>query len=195
MVVARGHRGGVTGLAYSPGQQQVVSCSEDCTLIVWEVGAAAQGGEEQGEEEGVEEKPDEERALLLHRLQGAHSRGLLCCAWSECARWIVSAGREGCVGVWDAWSMQLASLHVVHHDWVTSVAWIPPLSSSSSSPPSCLRLVTSSWDLSVKIWEQDAAEGSLGEDPALCLEGHVSPVSCAAASPDGTRVVCYATPA
>lgn len=100
----------------------------------------------------------------------AHSRPVLCVAFSPDQRMVATASEDGLVKLWDAKTGKMLRSLRGHSDWVFSVCFSPDSKSIASG----------SYDRSVRIW--DTSTGDLKHT----LNGHADGVSSVAFSPDGT---------
>jgi WD40 repeat protein/serine/threonine protein kinase len=96
-----GHKGGVTGVAYSPDGARLASCGLDGTLRVWE---PARG----------------EESLKL-----THASPASCLAFAPDGRHLVSAHRDATLTLWDTTDRKAVRTFQGHSDLITCVAFSP----------------------------------------------------------------------
>ncbi len=190
ILTLEGHSDWVRGCAFSPDGKNIVSCSKDSTLKIWDV----------------------ESAELIATLEG-HSDWVRGCAYSPDGKWIVSASSDGMLRLWDAGAQSTAGS--MHTDWVAACTFSPDgkaiLSASDDKSmklwdaqtgenlltwaahsdwvrtcaisPDGSRFVSGSKDKTLTIWDSNTHE------PLNVLQGHTDTVRSCVWSPDGSRLV------
>ncbi|KAN0104607.1 HET-D [Hyaloscypha variabilis] len=186
-----GHTGGVTSVAFSPDDTQVVSGSYDETVRLWDTvtGALQQTLEGHTREvSSVAFSPDgtqvvsgswDETVRLWDAATGAlqqtlegHTGGVSSVAFSPDGTQVVSGSWDETVRLWDAATGALQQTLKGHTSEVSSVAF----------SPDGTQVVSGSHDETVWLW--DAAIGALQQT----LEGHTREVRSVAFSPDGRHI-------
>ncbi|KAF5343411.1 hypothetical protein D9757_015391 [Collybiopsis confluens] len=170
-----GHTSGVTSVAFSPDDQQVVSGSYDHTVRIWNVQTGQQIGDP------------------LH----GHTGGVMSVAFSCDSQQVVSGSYDETVRIWDVQrGQQIGDPLHGQTDAVTSVAFSPDgqrvVSGSddrrrghlSGISPDGQQVVSGSHDETVRIWNVQTGQ-QIG-DP---LHGHTDSVTSVVFSPDGQQVV------
>ncbi len=153
------HRDAVNAVAWSPDGTRLASASDAGTVMLWD---ALTG--------------NEFLALVGHRdrLTSVH--------WSPDGAWIASADEDGVVMVWDAATGRRLALIETGTDKVPAAVFSPV--------PGDLRLVVVNNDETARIWRLDpGAGGELLPVPLQALAGHTLPLTGAAWSYNGERVV------
>ncbi|CAE7145379.1 unnamed protein product [Rhizoctonia solani] len=155
----RGHRHYIYSVSYSPLGNLIASASYDETIRLWDTSTCQQWGES---------------------LKGDH--GFLSVAFSPDAKLIASgcggspSSPTGCaVQLWGVQTRKVASAPFKGH---TSSVW------SVSFSPDGARVVSGSWDNTIRIW--DAERGVAITGP---LKEHTGVVHSTAFSPDGAQIV------
>ncbi|RZC02268.1 receptor for activated C kinase 1B-like [Glycine soja] len=95
---------------------------------------------------------------------------------------IISGSRDHTIKAWNTCGTCMSTVDNGsgdgHTDWVSCVRFIP-----DAAPP---RLVSASWDGSVRVWDVDVDKGALGK--RFTLSGHEGYVNVVAVSPDASLV-------
>jgi eukaryotic-like serine/threonine-protein kinase len=188
--VLRGHEGAILCMAVSPRGEILGSGGRDCSIRLWQTAS--------GRQVRVLEGP----GSPIHSLAFSPDGRLLAAGDAECAVrvWDVATGnelwnatgasvalafspdgsllagageREGAVHIWDASSGQPLRNLIGHKTVVHGLAF----------HPDNRRLVTASWDKTLRIW--DAGTG----EHLQTLEGHTRAVFAVRYTPDGNRLV------
>jgi WD40 repeat protein len=188
----KGHRGPVSGVAFSPDGTRIVTGSNDGSAKVWDADAYQELQTLNGHRADVRSvafSPDGTRIVTgsndgtakvwdadtyreLRTLMG-HRKQVTGVAFSADGSRLVTASEDTTARVWDARTYQ--ELHTLkgHNGAVTSVAFSPDGS----------RLVTGSGDSTAKIWDAETYR------ELHTLKGHLDSVRGVTFSPDGTRIV------
>tara|TARA_R110002050_G_scaffold108048_2_gene218657 strand:+ start:558 stop:1910 length:1353 start_codon:yes stop_codon:yes gene_type:complete len=119
----KGHRSTVTSIAVHPIYTQVVSCSEDATIKVWDY------------ESGEFEKS----------LKG-HTDFVQCVAFNHTGTMIASCSSDLTIKLWETESFNCVKTLKGHEHNVSCVAFLPPASGKD-------HLISSSRDKSIKLWD------------------------------------------
>ena len=194
--VFRGHILGVNAVAFSPDGSQVVSGSDDNTLILWDVKSGEPIGEPMrghaGEVRSVAFSPDGSRIvsgssdgtiILWDSKSGkpigepmiGHESIVTSVAFSPDGSRIVSGSWDNTLILWDVKSGKPISKPMRGHTGeVKAVAFSPDGS----------QVVLGSWDNTLILW--DAKSGKPIGNP---MRGHTGRVNAVAFSPDGSRIV------
>jgi WD40 repeat protein len=157
LVVLQGHRHAVSSVTVSPDGTEIISGSHGGTIRVWDVETLSSSGSA----ELLDSK--EPTYDVVISLDGAY---LVSIVDKHGWIWDVQAGE------------QIATLGG-HTDKISDVAFSPDSQG--------LRIVTGSWDLTVRVWDTQT-----GRQLAV-FEDHGDKVSKVALSPDGTRAVSGAS--
>jgi WD40 repeat protein/serine/threonine protein kinase len=185
----RGHKGGVSSVAFSPDGTRLVSGSFDQTVKVWDAATGQEALALKGHKvTSVAFSPDGKRLVSGNHDQTVsvwdaasgqetltlkgHASPVLSVAVSPDGTRIASGSWDQTAKVWDAAGGQEVLTLKGHRGPVTSVAF----------SPDGRRLVSGSHDQTVKVW--NAATGQ----ETLTLKGHTGPVTSVAVSPDDTRI-------
>ncbi|KIM28344.1 hypothetical protein M408DRAFT_140192 [Serendipita vermifera MAFF 305830] len=191
-----GHTGEVTCIAYSPDGLNVVSCSEDRTIRIWDATTGAQvGGPLKGHAlyvTSVAYSPDGRKIVScsgdrtiriwdaasgapVGTLLGGHSSVVTSVAYSPDCHNIVTGSEDCTIRIWDVTTGKPVGEPLTGHtSYVTSVAY----------SPDGHNIVSSSYDQTIRIWV--AATGAPVGEP---LKGHVQLIGSIAYSPDGQNIV------
>ena len=185
----RGHRGIVRAAAFDHKGLRIVTAGDDDTVRVWDADgvmaiamldngrtvaasvAFSPDGQRVATAGDIARVWDGRRGTLLRELRG-HGAFVRTVAFSPDGRRLVTASPDRTARIWDA----VSSTPLAKLDHQESVAMA--LFSRDGT-----RVLTTSWDRTAKVW--DAGSGTLLNE----LGGHAGPVTAAAISPDGRRVV------
>ncbi|MBB4844860.1 WD40 repeat protein [Paucibacter oligotrophus] len=111
-----GHQGDLRDIAFSPDSQMLVTASADSTARVWELAPLLK--------QGPAAAPLQE--LPSRQLGGGHSSSLSSAAFSPDSHWVVTAGADGSIRVWDSLNGQeKAALLGRHRGKVNQAAFHP----------------------------------------------------------------------
>jgi ribosome assembly protein 4 len=120
-----GHTEAVLHVSYSPDGRQLASGGGDTTVRFWDINTSTPRFTCKG-----------------------HKNHVLCTAWSPDAKRFVSADKNGVLIVWDPLKgVSVGKLIKAHKQWITGIAWEPMHANAA-----CERLVTSSKDGTIKVW-------------------------------------------
>jgi ribosome assembly protein 4 len=120
-----GHTEAVLHVSYSPDGRQLASGGGDTTVRFWDINTAT--------------------PRFTCKL---HKNHVLCTAWSPDGKRFVSADLNGVMIVWDPLKgVSVGKLIKAHKKWITAIAWEPMHANAA-----CERLVTSSKDGTIKVW-------------------------------------------
>ncbi|CCA71148.1 hypothetical protein PIIN_05083 [Serendipita indica DSM 11827] len=192
----RGHDEAVHAAVFSPDSSQIVSCSADQSIQLWDADTGQPLGEPICEHEdavvAVAFSPEGSRIVsgsedwtirlwdtgsrqpLGEPLRG-HEDRVSSVAFSPDGSQIVSGSYDKTIRVWDAETGQsLGEPFRGHEDRVSSVAFSPDGS----------RAVSGSYDMNIRMWDVETGQ-PLGEP----LRGHEMIVRSVAFSPDGSQII------
>jgi eukaryotic-like serine/threonine-protein kinase len=190
LITLRGHRAGVSSVAFSPDGKRIVTGSYDRTAKVWDAASGNLLLTLTGHRVGIYSvafSPDSQRIVTgsydntakvwdaasgTNLLTIKESGGIKCVALSPDGQRIVTACSDRMANVWDAATGNKLLPLIGHGDDVTAVAF----------SPDGKRIATGSEDKTVKVW--DAATGA----PLFTLNAS-SVFTSVAFSPDGQRIV------
>ncbi|KAG0065398.1 hypothetical protein BGZ89_008364 [Linnemannia elongata] len=168
--VLKGHQNGITGLAYSPSSQQLISGSKDKTARLWNY-------------------PQRDSRIILE----GHRKAVNAVAFSPSGRQVASASDDKSVRLWDAETGTLLYV-LIHTTEGISLACSPTALSIAYSPDGRTiacgghgitdRRTIESVSRAI-IWTFDTETGLAGE----VWEGGPGSICCTAFSPDGKTVV------
>lgn len=170
-VVFEGHGGGATAeksvarLAWSPDGKRIASVL-NFTLRIWDA------------DTGVE--------TLDHPIEFPW-HGTSSVAFSPGGDVVAAAvGADFDVQLWDAVTGEPLCTLVGHENWVSCIDFSPV---DSEGEP---RIVTTSYDRTIRVWDGENLRAGGGRGPLATLHGHESGVTCVDFSADGTRIVSAA---
>jgi len=144
-----GHTEAILHVSYSPNGKHLASGGGDTTVRFWDVNTN----------------------LPKFTCQG-HKNHVLCTAWSPDGKRFASADLNGVMILWDPSTGKAVGTPIkAHSKWITSIAWEPLHLSSPSK--GCERLVTSSKDSLLKVWNVKTRQC------IATLSGHTDSVECA----------------
>ncbi|KAL3817663.1 hypothetical protein ACHAXA_002008 [Cyclostephanos tholiformis] len=147
-----GHTDAVLHVSYSPDGRQLASGGGDAIVRFWDV-----------------------HTCTPKRVCAGHRDHVLCTSWSPCGTKFASGDRRGYLIIWDpiegkAFGGSNGGIKA-HAKWITGLAW-EPMHSSASANVACERIVTSSKDCLVKVWNARTRKCE------ATLSGHVDSVEC-----------------
>jgi len=119
-----GHTEAILHVSYSPCGRFLASGGGDTTVRFWDV-----------------------HTCLPRKTCQGHRNHVLVTAWSPDGKRFGSADKNGLVIIWDPISGESKKTIKAHSKWITAMAWEP-----MHRNVNCERLVTSSKDNLVKIW-------------------------------------------
>ncbi|KAK3579281.1 hypothetical protein CHS0354_033360 [Potamilus streckersoni] len=209
-----GHTYYVHCVTFSPYGNQLVSCSTDGKLIIWNIKNGTQVSTLQHESKSpvrvccfstnsrwlVTGSDDENvclwdlEAKLLLRTYRGHEATVMGCCFTPDTNYIVSGSSIGDLRVWDArfgHGKHLLYIREGHDLGVTSCFFSPTFGSADPSAPrggiTRFLLATSGQDDLVKLWNFTAIEGSTNVSLTVraTLKGHQAPVMNCCFSPNG----------
>ncbi|GMH59508.1 hypothetical protein TrLO_g7104 [Triparma laevis f. longispina] len=140
-----GHTDAVLFVSFSGNGKNLASGGGDTTVRFWDVNTC----------------------LPKHTCPG-HRNHILCLAWSPDTTKLASADKNGVVIIWDPTTGKMIGSPIkAHSKWITSIAWEPMHRNKL-----CERLVTSSKDNLVKIWNVRT------QRVIATMSGHSDSVEC-----------------
>ncbi|OAX35020.1 WD40 repeat-like protein, partial [Rhizopogon vinicolor AM-OR11-026] len=128
----RGHTDTVWSVAHLPGRRQIITCSEDGSLRLWDTENGAQIGDDwrdKGKEVGVS-------AMAL----------------SPNGKAVASGSRDGKVKLWDVETRKVTAKWIGHSHTVRSVCWRGDGE----------RVLSGSYDGTVRVWDVETGQTVLG---------------------------------
>jgi WD40 repeat protein len=190
--ILEGHSEQVGSAAFSRDGQQIVSCSEDKIIRVWNAQTGDQLAVLESHSEWVTSasfSPDGQQIVSgsedntvrvwnaqtgdqLAVLEG-HSSPVTFASFSPDGQQIVSSSWDKTVRVWNAQTGDQLAVLEGHSDAVTS----------ASFSPDGQQIVSGSWDKTVRVWNAQTG------DQLAVLEGHSVWVTSASFSSDGQQIV------
>ncbi|KAF9239102.1 WD40-repeat-containing domain protein [Melanogaster broomeanus] len=163
LVMISGHEYDITGIAYLPEGEQLVTCSTDKTVRIWNV--------ESGEQEGTSMEHNGYVACLTVTRDG---KRILSGGEEETIRIARSSYADNAIGVFDVESGELILGHIEgHEDIINCVIW-----SLDGS-----QLFSASFDHTIRCWNSETGE-QIGQPWA----GHTYWVNSLSLSPDGAKI-------
>ena len=141
-----GHTEAVLHVSYSPDGRHLASGGGDTTVRFWDVNTSLP------------------KFTCKH-----HKNHVLCTAWSPDGTRFASSDKNGVLILWDPTTGKPIFSKKAHSKWITSIAWEPMHLNGGK----CERLITSSKDFTVKIWNVRT------QQCLLTLSGHTDSVECA----------------
>ncbi|MDQ7026951.1 MAG: protein kinase [Anaerolineae bacterium] len=182
-----GHQGGVTQVAYSPDESQVMSVSQDSTMKLWDVATGEVLRTYEGHEQwvrGVVWLPNGERVItasndgtlklwdvetgaVLRTYEG-HEASVTSVVLAPNGLQVVSGSVDMTAIIWDIESGDIVQRLVGHEGWIWDVAYAPDGTS----------IATASEDGNINIW--DVTSGEI----VMTLEDSETAVTTIAYAPD-----------
>lgn len=153
------HKGAANGAAWSPDGTRIASVCDDGCVLLW---SSAHGGD------------------LLTLI--AHKGGINDIAWSPDGTRIISASDDSTAMIWDARSGRRLAEIDTGESKVLAAAFSPVSGDD--------RAIVVPEDGTAQVWALDpAADGTLTPRLLLTLSGHTLPLTDAAWSPNGQRII------
>ena len=128
----QGHTQAVRGVVHLPDGRQIITCSNDASLRLWDRESGAQVGS------NWQDDGDQEPVITI--------------ALSPNGKIVASGSRDGTVKVWDIERREVTAKWTGHTDTVWSVCW--------SADGMCV--ASGSRDGTVRVWEMESGETVLG---------------------------------
>lgn len=195
----RSHSDWVTGVAvHSTNPHILVSCSRDCSIIVWNteensgfVEKMLHGHDNVVQSvcfdndgnsilssswDGTMNLWDLETGAIKRKFENGHTHAVLDAALSLDNRMIVSVSRDRTIKLWNTLGELKLTIAHAHSDVVTCIAVRPDETSGNF-------MATGSWDGTLKVWNISTQTCS------RTISGSHSSVNCIAISPDGSLIV------
>lgn len=148
-----GHTEAILHVSYSPDGRHLASGGGDTTVRFW----------------------DTNTSLPKHTCHG-HKNHVLCTAWSPDGHRFASSDKNGVLITWDPATGKSIAVIKAHGKYVTDMAWEPMhrlnISTNSNATRGCERLVTSSKDCLLKIWNVRTRTCE------ATMAGHLDSVEC-----------------
>jgi WD40 repeat protein len=193
-----GHKGGVTGVAFSRNGQALASSSWDHTVKVWDAAAGTEKKTLLGHVNrvwSVAFSPASDNDLASASLDGTvklwdvstgeermtlrgHTSSVYSLAFSPDGKTLASGSWDRTVKLWDMDSERARASPLQHDDWVYCVAF----------SPDGKRLASGGVDTKVRVWDVATRRDLLRPAGREGPKGHAAPVLSVAFSPDGKTV-------
>ena len=154
--------GPLTGVAFSPDNQLVVTASMDGTARVWKADGS-----------------DRDHPVVL----SGHTNYVTSAAFSPDSKHVVTTSRDKTARVWAADGSDRERPVVLRAHTMSFDGHEAPVVDAAFSPDG-KRVVTASWDKTARVWVVDGFDSK----PRV-LRGHETEVTTAAFSPDGKRIL------
>ena len=152
----------VTGVVRLPGERRIITCSQDGSLRLWNLGSGVQiGNDWRDDGDGSDGGGDEEET------------GVSSIALSPNGKTVASGSRDGKVRLWDVETKKIVARWPGHTNAVRSLCWRIDGE----------RVVSGSYDATIRVWDVESGDTVLG--PIKTGYEHVFAVIY---SPDTTRI-------